>query len=89
MGDSTCIKERRCFLTLKHEMTIERCKEYCRENGWAIAGVEWSKECFCGNDIPKERIADSNCNRVCSGDSQQICGGGWAMNIYHVSGEVI
>lgn len=70
-------------------MTIERCKEYCRDNNWAVAGLEYSKECFCGNESPTKIIPDSRCNKPCSGNSQQICGGGWALNIYHLSGEYL
>ena len=59
-------------------MTVEKCKQLCL--GFAYAGVEYSKECFCGNIAPT--ITAQNCNMVCAGNKNQICGGGWAMNVY-------
>ena len=67
-------------------MTIEVCKEYCRNMGWAIAGTESSNQCFCGNVAPTRTEDKSACNAPCSGNSQQICGGEWAMHIYHLLG---
>lgn len=85
-GDSTCIGDGRCFLNSK-DMTIEMCKEYCLKNGWALAGVENSDECFCGNHTPTKNLENSSCNYACRGDSQQICGGHWTINIYKLLGE--
>ena len=70
-------------------MTVDICKQYCRQNNWAIAGVQNSHECYCGNEISTEKISDSKCNKSCRGNSQQTCGGGWAMNIYSLSGELL
>ena len=67
-------------------MTIKKCKEYCRENGWSIAGVENSKECFCGDKAPTKRIPEFNCNKPCSGGKNEICGGAWALNIFELPG---
>lgn len=64
-------------------MTIEKCKAFCRKKGWALAGVEYSVECYCGDKFPTEMISDSECNKPCSGNKKQICGGGWAMNVYY------
>ena len=70
-------------------MTIEKCKAFCRKKGWALAGVEYSVECYCGDKFPTEMISDSECNKPCSGNKKQICGGGWAMNVYHSNDEPI
>ena len=63
--------------------TIEICKKLCFEKGYQYAGVEYSKECFCGNNLPR-KIApkQSDCNMDCSGDKFQKCGGGNRMNVY-------
>ena len=84
-GDATCLDDGRCQLT-SNDMTIEMCKEYCIQNGWAIAGVEYSKQCFCGNEIPTKMISQSKCKHRCRGNSDQMCGGSWAMNIHHLPG---
>ena len=66
-------------------MTIEKCLEFCSNGGYAFAGVESEYECFCGNNAPSQNpIDDSECNSKCSGDSTQICGGSWKINIYSV-----
>lgn len=88
-GDSTCIDDGRCFLRSKKHMTIEMCKEFCYKNGWALAGVEWSQKCYCGNQPPTKIISDSFCNKRCSGNRQQICGGRWAINVLRLPGESI
>ena len=86
-GDSACIEDGRCFLRSRTDMTIEMCKKFCHKNGWAIAGVEHFRECYCGNKLPTKILPDSKCNRPCSGNSDQNCGGGYAMNIFYSPGE--
>ena len=67
--------------------TIEICKKLCFEKGYQYAGVEYSKECFCGNNIPKKAAPrQSDCNMDCSGDRSQKCGGGNRLNVYHSAG---
>ena len=67
--------------------TIEICKNLCFEKGYLYAGVQYSKECFCGNNLPR-KIApkQSDCNMDCSGDNSQKCGGGNRMNVYKSAG---
>ena len=63
--------------------TIKSCKKACFQKGYQYAGVQYSKECYCGNYLPK-KIArkQSECNMACSGDRSQKCGGGNRMNVY-------
>ena len=63
--------------------TIKSCKKACFQKGYQYAGVQYSKECYCGNYLPK-KIArrQSECNMGCSGDRSQKCGGGNRMNVY-------
>ena len=70
--------------------TIEICKKLCFEKGYLYAGVEYSRECFCGNDCPK-KIAprQTDCNMGCSGDKSQKCGGGNRINVYKSAGKNI
>ena len=69
-------------------MTVDMCKEYCRDQGWEIAGVESNDECFCGNeDLTDLTYSDSFCDRTCPGNTAQICGGHWALNAYTLSGK--
>ena len=64
-------------------MTIEKCQKFCFEKNYLYAGVQYARECFCGNVInPKILKPKTDCNKPCTGDSSQICGGSWRMNIY-------
>ena len=63
-------------------VTVHNCKEFCLNFGYAFAGVENARECFCGQTPPTELIQDSECDRECKGDNTQICGGSWALNVY-------
>ena len=53
-------------------------------------GVEFGEECYCGrySDDPFRyglcSIAGCSCDEPCLGNSQQICGGLWAISIYSI-----
>ena len=53
--------------------------------GYRFAGVEFGRECWCGNsyssDLPE--LSDQHCNMPCSGDASKTCGGYLAIDIYH------
>ena len=59
------------------------------DEGYAYAGVQWGRECFCGNaPPPDDAIVDqSECDWVCSGDQNLICGALWRMNVYETGEE--
>jgi len=58
------------------------CVAACKQAGYKYAGPEASNHCFCGNIIPPEKIADSNCNMKCNGAPEVNCGGWWALEIF-------
>jgi hypothetical protein len=57
--------------------------------GYQMAGVEWEKQCFCGNawrnNKPPPSAPASKCNMKCSGTPGETCGGGWHIQLYHKS----
>jgi hypothetical protein len=65
-------------------MTVESCLDACAAEGLNLAGVEYSRECFCGNTIVGNNrpIDNSKCNMACNGNSNQLCGGPGALNLY-------
>lgn len=64
------------------EMTNEYCQQFCQSHGFSIAGTEWSKECFCDNDLDITLIADNaNCDMSCTGGAE-ICGGGERLTVW-------
>jgi hypothetical protein len=69
--------------TSANNMTPQVCSNFC--SSYRFYGVEYSSECYCGNSIASSAVVASNCTDTCAGISSQICGGGWAMNIFETS----
>merc|ERR1712050_101326 len=65
-------------------LTIGSCIDLCE--GYEYAGTQNGNECWCGNDYPSHDLKRStaSCNKPCSGDDSQLCGGSWRINIYDV-----
>jgi len=71
-------------------MTIDRCLSACWN--YQYAGVEYGRECWCGNTInfaassstgtPGENVSDTECDFSCPGNSSQFCGGNTRMSLY-------
>ncbi|KAL8705373.1 MAG: hypothetical protein Q9201_001492 [Fulgogasparrea decipioides] len=69
-------------------MTIKICLDFCKSKGTTYAGLEYHRECYCGNSIASDAIAnDPGCTLTCKGNVSEICGGSNRMNLYQaVSG---
>ncbi|KAH0528699.1 hypothetical protein TsFJ059_003525 [Trichoderma semiorbis] len=66
------------------DLTLESCVQSCASQGFTIAGAEYSKQCFCGNNIVNGGAKAANqgdCNTPCAGDATENCGGGGRMSI--------
>ncbi|XP_055620367.1 xylosyltransferase oxt isoform X2 [Toxorhynchites rutilus septentrionalis] len=61
-----------------------KCIQLCLQSGFLYAGVQYSSECFCGDEPPKAsaKLPDSSCNMKCTGDPKQACGGYFTTNVY-------
>jgi curli biogenesis system outer membrane secretion channel CsgG len=71
------------LITSSSSMTTELCVSFCKTNGFSYAGTQYGSYCFCGNTYGKSGTAN-NCNMVCTGNQNQICGGIWSNNIYQL-----
>lgn len=81
----------------KDSMTIEDCKDYCvdpskngKERAYPFAAVQYGKHCFCGTmeeyqAAQNKKIQSSRCDKKCSGNPAQNCGGSWTSNVYKTS----
>ncbi|KAG8805415.1 hypothetical protein FRC17_005529, partial [Serendipita sp. 399] len=67
------------------EMTVQKCIDGCAAAGFSSAGVEFGRECFCDNvTFPPRQSEDmSECNKPCTGDASEICGGPDRILIYY------
>ncbi|EFJ47699.1 hypothetical protein VOLCADRAFT_91721 [Volvox carteri f. nagariensis] len=68
-------------------MSVSYCRNLAKAAGLPYFGVEYGQECYGGSDmeIATRLGRSSNCTHSCSGDTSQICGGDWAVNIYETS----
>jgi len=66
-------------------LTIESCVALCSGYGYTIAGLEWSVQCFCGNNIVNGGVLSalqSDCDLPCSGNPDEVCGAAQRVSIY-------
>ncbi|VUC25017.1 unnamed protein product [Clonostachys rosea] len=62
----------------------QTCADLCGRFGFKYAGVEYGRECYCGNEIKNEKATESSCGTKCSGDANQICGGTYFISIWNI-----
>ncbi|KAJ4315651.1 hypothetical protein N0V94_005848 [Neodidymelliopsis sp. IMI 364377] len=68
--------------TSSGDMTAAKCAENCA--GYTYFGTQWSSECYCGNTVPTVSAPASECNMACSGNDDELCGGGMRLNAYKI-----
>jgi len=87
--DGQCVSDgsRIRLLEDKNDMTANTptaCIKLCARKGYKYAGVQYGRQCFCGNEAPpSNRIRPmTECSYTCNGDASQKCGGRRRMNVY-------
>lgn len=70
--------------TWAEDMTIGKCISFCSSKGMQYAGLEYSRECFCGNDLVNGASSSRTapCDMQCAGSPGNICGGPWTLSVY-------
>ncbi len=59
------------------------CQAFCASNNYALAGVEYSSECYCGMDLANgATYGQTGCNMPCSGNGATTCGGPARLDVY-------
>jgi hypothetical protein len=68
-------------------LTPQMCGDVCKKQGYKYAGVQFGRECWCGNGERGlgNKLAEKECNMKCIGDNKKTCGGFVKQNIYQVS----
>lgn len=69
------------------DMTVEGCIGFCESRGgYRYAGVEYGRECYCGNEVARDRMPVKGllgaCEFPCAGDEAEVCGGWAAISLY-------
>ncbi|KAM5543649.1 hypothetical protein V8D89_002900 [Ganoderma adspersum] len=65
--------------TTATNMTRGVCAAFCASQGFTLAGVEFSDECYCDNEMRNGAsmsvVTWNECSNHCAGNSNEICGG--------------
>ncbi|OAP63261.1 hypothetical protein AYL99_02488 [Fonsecaea erecta] len=70
--------------TSNSAMTIPSCISFCSAQNLPLAGVEYSRECYCGYNLsPSTLLNATGCNMPCAGNAQQTCGGSSRLSVYN------
>jgi hypothetical protein len=72
-------------VTNTNDMTVAECFASCA--GYSYFGTEYGIEYWCGNTQPSDsKNPEADCNIPCIGDDSQVCGAGYRLSVYLVSG---
>lgn len=71
-------------------MTNAECVAFCRREGpYRYAGTEYSRECWCGNELKEGADAseggDADCEMPCGGKAEEACGGPKHLTLYRTT----
>ncbi|WWC90941.1 uncharacterized protein L201_005879 [Kwoniella dendrophila CBS 6074] len=87
---STCVREGTSGRALAgaslydENMTVGKCLTFCKSQGMQWAGIEYSRECYCGNDLVNGASLDrtGSCDMPCPGQLGTTCGGPDLLSLY-------
>ncbi|KAI9443578.1 WSC domain-containing protein [Lactarius indigo] len=69
----------------QHYMSVASCTDACKRSGYVLAGMEFGRDCYCGNTIDNVGTIESeNCMLACLGNSTEVCGGPYTLTGYYV-----
>lgn len=72
------------------DVTADTCNAACAAGNFRYFGLQYASECYCGNGENKDswEQADGNqCNKPCTANEQQTCGGDQRNSVYLVDTE--
>ncbi|KAI1443101.1 WSC domain-containing protein [Annulohypoxylon stygium] len=84
------------YLTVVGQMQVQPCIQYCarsynrfhpNKKGWKYAGLEYSRECWCGDNLSLKsmKLEESSCDAPCDGNNSTVCGGHLALTLYNAT----
>ncbi|KAF4635308.1 hypothetical protein G7Y89_g2796 [Cudoniella acicularis] len=65
--------------------TVESCVNTCISQGYSVAGMEYSQQCWCDNFLYNGAAltTGTSCNMACAGNTNEICGGPSFLSVYY------
>eukprot|EP00904_Undaria_pinnatifida_P002208 jgi/Undpi1/11989/HiC_scaffold_4.g01688.m1 len=85
MKDREHLEEENTVYVFPRSLTPKVCKSRCLAMGMAYFGLQYGRECRCG-DHPPYHAPAANCVSPCAGDRTSVCGGAWANTVYRIEG---
>jgi len=61
-------------------MTAAKCAAHCSD--YEFFGVEYGRECWCGEHPPQQPAPEFECSFPCAGDRKTACGAGRRSNVW-------
>jgi len=67
--------------------SLTKCRQLCSSKGYSYMGVQAVTWCLCGHNPPPQysRVSQGECNQRCPGNSGEMCGASWRMNVYSIN----
>ncbi|WVR06230.1 hypothetical protein IAU60_003260 [Kwoniella sp. DSM 27419] len=59
----------------------DMCIQWCADNGHTYAGLQWTQECYCGDELAGPAAHPTECDHKCA-DGKNKCGGPCRNNIW-------
>lgn len=66
------------------DLTPALCVLACKKKRFQYAGLQDGGRCFCGHQYGQrgKRLPERRCNKACTKDKKQTCGGRWVNSVY-------
>ncbi|KAI0843136.1 putative glyoxal oxidase [Hypoxylon sp. FL0890] len=86
--EATNIRALSLYTYANDSMTLDSCQAFCSGKGTTYFGVEYARECYCGNKFETGSVQApaSDCNMLCAGDQTEYCGAGNRLSVYIKNG---
>lgn len=71
-------------------LTVESCVSSCNSQNFTLAGMEFSTQCFCGDELINGAVegSEADCSMGCGGNANEACGGPNRLSVYTSTGNV-
>lgn len=67
-------------------LSSTNCVSYCKRNQYVYAGLEWGRDCRCGNSLKDRKtypkLSEGRCSMSCPGNPTEKCGEFSVMSVY-------
>ncbi|XP_021352699.1 xylosyltransferase 1-like [Mizuhopecten yessoensis] len=81
--DNLQIRDLRFHTDFPEDNSPTKCTNFCLLLGYVYAGLQYSKECWCGNNYGTHKMEEEGrCVSSCPGSKEEKCGGYLANSIY-------